>query len=477
MIRSALALLLGCLFIAPNFFGYASNEEVSDNNIVTDACNSANWTVMFYLCCENHVSYEAEKLVQNLTKIGSSDDLHLIVLKDQDQNGDSRLYYVEKDNLVNLNPIYEWPDEVDMGDPNTLYLFVNLVKENYQAEHYALYLLSDMGSGWQGICHDARNPNKGIPLMSIPVFADVFKQLTDNGTDKFDVLVLNPCVCGMAEVAYEILPYINYIVFSEEHMLEELDKGPEYTLQYKACIWNLKNNTSLTPEEFANSFVDSYKSTDFPMWILYGYMVILKKGHYLPIIEKISNVLSNVFNSLPNPDFHLAVIKTTLSSIDLDKMDELTKAIDNLSSTLLLYLDDPDVNGAIREARKEVREYGKFYAKNRATALQYINIPIEKLAFDSFVDLYDLVYLINQSTSRQAVKDACQDVMKKLEDAVVRNSALPDDSSHGLSIYFPEDKDLYNRYLWSNELPFPYENLRFSKDTKWDEFLKEYLGI
>ncbi|HID26182.1 MAG TPA: hypothetical protein EYP23_06975 [Thermoplasmata archaeon] len=75
------------------------------------------------------------------------------------------------------------------------------------------------------------------------------------------------------------------------------------------------------------------------------------------------------------------------------------------------------------------------------------------------------------------MKDACKEVMDKIKDAVVANQAMPDDESHGCSIYFPENENLYNKYLWSDELPYPYKEMRFSQDTSWDEFLKTYLDI
>ena len=195
------------------------------------------------------------------------------------------------------------------------------------------------------------------------------------------------------------------------------------------------------------------------------------------MVETISNLLTNLLNKLPNPDIHLVSLHTTLSAVNLSRTDDVAEAVDNLSSILMLNKYDEQVIHAVGYARKNVREYGKFYSKNRATAVYYMNLPIEKLAFNSFVDLYDLAQLINESVENQAVKDACKEVMDKIKDAVVVNQAMPDDESHGCSIYFPENKNLYNKYLWSDKLPYPYEEMRFSQDTSWDDFLKTYLGV
>ena len=34
---------------------------------LTTSSVDANWTVMFYLCCENYISYEAEKKIEDLS--------------------------------------------------------------------------------------------------------------------------------------------------------------------------------------------------------------------------------------------------------------------------------------------------------------------------------------------------------------------------------------------------------------------------
>lgn len=480
MIRELCVIALSCLLVIPNVsfsHAYEQPKQEIDDRVVYTSAVTANWTVMYYLCGENHVSYEVDEMVDNLTKIGSSDDFHLIVLKDGDLQNDSVLYYIEKGTAVNLNTLYGWPDELDMGDPNTIKLFVDLVIRNYSAKHYVLIILSDCGSGWQGICRDAGVRDNGIPLMSMPTFANVLKEVTSDGKRKIDVIGFIPCVMGMFEVAYEIAPYVDYMVASEEHMLERLDNGPEYVWKYLESTWNLKNHTNMSPEEFASSIVNIYQPCDFPLWVFYGYMVLVKKGEYGRLIEFLSDILTRALNSLPDSKWHIVALHTTLSAVNLSRIDELGRTIDNLSSLLILHKQNNDIRGSIADARSEVREYGKLYVKDRSTVIPYIDFPIEKLAFNSFIDLYDFIQLLNKSTGNQAIKNACKDVMLKLNNAVIANKVMPDDASHGLSIYFPENKKLYNRYLWSDEIPSPYEDLRFSQDMSWDEFLKEYLGV
>jgi len=54
------------------------------------------------------------------------------------------------------------------------------------------------------------------------------------------------------------------------------------------------------------------------------------------------------------------------------------------------------------------------------------------------------------------------------------NKVMENDMVHGLSIYFPENKDLYNRCFFSNNIPLSYKDIRLSEDTHWDYFLVKY---
>ena len=182
------------------------------------------------------ISYKADELIDNLTKIGSSNNFNLIVLKDGDKIGDSRLYYIKENGLINLSEQYNWPTELNMGNANTLKNFLSLIRDNYPANHYALIILSEHGSSCQGVCCDQDSWND-FSIISIPEFAEVLKDITYNGSEKIDIIGFMPCITGMIEVAYEIAPYTRYMIASEEHMLEELDKGREYNME--VCKDNL----------------------------------------------------------------------------------------------------------------------------------------------------------------------------------------------------------------------------------------------
>lgn len=89
-------------------------------------------------------------------------------------------------------------------------------------EHYALIIYASGGTGWQLLSlHDSTNGGYGLTISS---FADVLKNITTSVNHRIDVLFVS-CAMGMIEVAYEISPYADYIVATEdcisrEHLIE-----------------------------------------------------------------------------------------------------------------------------------------------------------------------------------------------------------------------------------------------------------------
>ncbi|MCK5583544.1 MAG: hypothetical protein KAI33_07135, partial [Elusimicrobiales bacterium] len=88
----------------------------------------------------------------------------------------------------------------------------------------------------------------------------------------------------------------------------------------------------------------------------------------------------------------------------------------------------------------------------------------EKYRFTDNKDMYDFVRLVVEATSNRLVKSAGRTLMNFLEKDLIAysNSGNMAVKSHGLAIYLP--KDIY--------LSYTYEELKWAKDSKWDEFIK-----
>lgn len=458
-----LCIIFSCILLS----SYIS-VDITNAAISSKYCNSysdpiADWTVMFYVCADfPYFDVDAEKIAENATKIGSIDGLNIVVLIDSNKIGDTKLFYVNSTGeKVILNEQYGWPDEVNTGDPNTLKLFCKQMMNAYPAKYYALVIVAFGGTGWQRRPLADEHPRDGGP--SMPIFCEMLRQITDNGARKIDVINMNSCVLAMVESAYELAPYVNYLISSQDHVPD----GAHCIKRFYQSTWDLRNNTKMTPDEYANRTPFRHKPINFSL------------DAFTTFIGR-ESIVTKLLNKLPFPELHIIKMSSTASAVNLSKTHNLTQAIDDLSSILILNIHNKEVRNAIRTARKNVREYGKarskFYFGGRA--FLYSKFPLEIFAYDCHIDLYNFAELLSENVNNLAIKDICYQVMEKLEDSITANTVVPGDESHGLNIYFPTHKIMYNRYQGVGKTPpVLYEELQFSKDTHWDEFLKEYLRV
>ena len=436
--------------------GY-SNTEILSNPVISTQTLFAKWTVMYYMCGDSK-SMEAytNPLLENLSKIGSTSSLNIVALRDNYGQGDSRLYYInDSGEKIVLNEEFGWPNEVDTGNPNTLILFCSQMIKAYPSQHYALVIFAPGGTGWQRYPLTDMHGHRGPTL---PAFGETLKKITNKVNRGIDVLFTS-CVLGLIENAYEICPYVDYMVTTEEHISD----SHIFLQRFYQATWDLKNDTSMTPEKFANRAPFRHKAHTFAYY------------------EKTESPLTKILNKLPFPGLHTVVMNSSVSVVNLSKINALIEAVDDLASVLILNRNDENIKNIIKKAREEVREYGKagqkFFAPFWPLIWLYSKFPLDIFAYDCFVDLYHLVELLNNNIQNNYIKYLCSMVMEKLNETIPAIKKVPDDPSYGLSIYFPSSKIMYNKYVLPGKIPCPYENLKFSKETSWDDFLRDYLNI
>jgi len=307
------------------------------------------------------------------------------------------------------------------GNPLTL--------ENYPAKHYALIIVS-VGPGWQGICPDYRNGYRNSPLIPIPSLANVLKNITQNGKTKLDIVNLVACLQGMIEIAYEISPYAKYLIAAEsDNVFLDIWPSPETI----GLLKMLKNT-----EEFMIETVNHFEP---------------KKYH------PSNTLISRFFDNLPFKKLNIITENTTLSAINLSRIDRISIKLDKLSTLLL---NDSD-REAINRARKNINEYGKWSPKYHIFYPIYDRLSLEIYAYDCNIDLYDFIRLLKNETADKEINRLCNDILADIKDAVVEKSALPGDRSNGISIYFPSDKFSYNHFILLGIYPIPTKIYLFQK--------------
>lgn len=119
--------------------------------------------------------------------------------------------------------------------------------------------------------------------LSLPDFARSLKNITNNGKRKMDVIFTSCCMSAI-ELAYEIHPYVSYLVTTQEHIA-----GYDFIERYYKPIWELKNNSHLDPGRFVRLAVNIYKTITFEYFTSYGYKI---------------SPLNKLLDKLPFPQLH-----------------------------------------------------------------------------------------------------------------------------------------------------------------------------
>lgn len=187
------------------------------------------WTLMLYLNAEDK-SFEQTllKYIDDLEKIVKAKNnpvwLNITVLYDGPGSGDTVRYRLQPDGMSYTNGVNRWPlSEQNLGDRDTLAAFVKWSMDTYPAEKYYL-AIDDHGHGVYGISWDKTNGNDSL---TPPEIYSALKEATLNGQRKIDIFDYEACLMGMAENAYDVKDWVDYVTFSEQ-ISWGLDTYPQY---------------------------------------------------------------------------------------------------------------------------------------------------------------------------------------------------------------------------------------------------------
>ena len=370
------------------------------------------WTVMLYLNAED-VNFETtlKGYIHNLeTFIGGKDTfLDILVLYDGPGDGDSARYHVQPNGVYQEGVNY-WPrGEVNMGDPDTLAGFAGWAMDLFPAENYYL-ALDDHGHGVYGISWDQTNGNDSL---TPPEVYSALKDITNIGQRKIDIFDYEACLMGMAENAYDVSQWVDYVLFFEQ------------------ISWGLNTYPS---------YFDGLAQTDTP----------------LAVGQEIVDTYYNLAVAEGYPH--------TISLIDTSQMAAVKQAATNLGNAL-------SQNGAGNAARKTAVNN----ARNNAQAFAASNDATNPVNAD-YIDLWDLADktsgLVGAGIANQ-VKTAVTNavVYEKHASANAGGYYWDHSGAHGLSIYYPafNGSSAFNDYI--NGRLFQMTDDGGGVNGRWDEFL------
>ena len=251
----------------------------------------------------------------------------------------------------------------NMGDDKAFSDFLTYTYQNYKSDEYELVFWNHGGAIFGSEFDDLSNDNLSLKEISEGLYNSPFKE------NKLETIIFRTCLNGTVEVASVLKDYSNYLVASEEVTLGS-------------------NRSSVL--NFINDIKKSDSSYNLSMKYINAYQ------------KQISDIKAS----------SLDTIYSTYSIIDLAKVDELVKSIND-------FVRDIDVS----------KNYNSI-AKVRSNLYQYAYTQSDEPSYD-MVDLYNMVYELKDLSKTKAQK-----VLDNINNTVLYNWAT-NDQSRGMSIYFP----------------------------------------
>lgn len=382
----------------------------------------AKWTLMFYSDADNDLEESAMNDLRQLLKLGSSPQVHLVMLCDRSEL-DSGVEGYSNERIFNRDPwdqalllsigkesletLEDWGEQ-NMADPETLERFVKVAQERFPAERYAL-IIGNHGSGWEGVCSDDSAQDEDDQL----TLEDLSGALAD--IPRLDVLGFDACLMATVETAVTLAPRARYMVASEE--LE-----PVLGWDYASIARLVIERPDIDGPALCKIILTSYQRS---------------------------------FQRDANAEVRAEGESLTLSALDLDRVSAVQAALQKLS---LLAASKLEVDGrpywlVLAAARSQSEEYGSDEGEDGSSAFDLLNLAEEIAA------------RAPDRETREAAAELSTAVQECTLDSV-RGPARP--QANGLSIFFPNDEELLADYL---EIP------GWQAATAWPSTLVEFVKI
>ncbi|MCC8104033.1 MAG: clostripain-related cysteine peptidase [Clostridiales bacterium] len=259
---------------------------------------------------------------------------------------------------------------VNMGSASTLAAFLSYCQESYPAQHYAL-ILWDHGNG-------AVNGFGNDELYGYdPLYLSEMKEALENSLfgeeRKLDWVGYDACLMASLEVANVWKDYVGYLVASEE-----VESGSSWDYSFLSVL-NDTDDPLVISERIIDSYADYYESESSVL--------------YDPV--------------------------TTLSCLDLERMDTVLGALDAVLERMTADVSDGEYS-KVAQVRAAAKQFGIAVTSGRENA------------YDA-VDLGDLAELLQELYPSAAKR--LSNAMERMVVDQTSNIA----STSGVTLYFPFD--------------------------------------
>ncbi|UCE80485.1 MAG: hypothetical protein JSV94_04815 [Methanobacteriota archaeon] len=412
--RGTLAVVVMFALIAPAVVCSADDSRTDDTIV--------DWTIMVYVDGDNDLESNVLEDFAEMAAVGSTGRVKVVALADtMTLTEGTHWYFIEKDEIhidveagVHICDCLEFtggcPEELNMGDGETLEYFTKTAVANAPADNYMLELWNH-GASWYGICEDwsSELPDGSYDSLTMDEISGAIDAAYGDGVlpeGALKIIDFDACLMAGVEVAYEIRNLAEYMVAAITTIARQ-------GFQWEWLLEDINALEDLTPRKIGETMVDSF-------------------------MEFYSQCTGKGIGGYPY---------ASLSLIDLSEVERLaTEGVDDMASVLLDYVEDSLQKSAIQTTEQHTPQ------------IQYLG------ELDPFVDLgLFALALVDRIPEMGPVAERIEDMV---ESAVVYYDFITSDSgacmnTMGISIYYT--------CAWGQL--YDYGELAFGKDTQWDEFL------
>ncbi|MEZ4519102.1 MAG: clostripain-related cysteine peptidase [Chloroflexota bacterium] len=266
-------------------------------------------------------------------------------------------------------------------------------------------------------------------MQDIDAALETIQQRT--GIDAFEIVGMDACLMGHAEVFTALAPHARYAVASQE-------TEPAVGWAYTAFLDQLVKNPDMSGADLSKAIVDTYIVEDQRV------TDSTARSEFVRGTTSANQLATQLERS------------TTISAIDLQAMPEV---IDRLNELALV------LQGADQRKVAQARNYAQSFTSVWGSDVQ-----------PSYIDLAHFTALLTQETGDSQIRLATENLFSALNQALVAEKSGPQKpGANGVSIYFPNSQ-LYGSPVSGPQSYIPVAR-RFADVSLWDDFLNfHYTG-
>ena len=410
------------------------------------------WTVMVYLSGDNDLSDECVWSLKEMFRTSPDDNIGLSVQIDprakRIQRFDVSALLKKRELLLGKTKGQRTRGRRDASDHKllaggrslskgkdrmasveALQDFIEMTKRYHPAEHYLLVLSGHAGGPFGNSFLVDEFPVHGLSMHGVRTAI-----MAGGGVD---VIGMDSCGMGMAEVGYQLRDCAKVLVGSEG--FEQNTGWPYFNVI-----------TGIQDEVRAHGNIDARTL---------GAEIVRRHTEYYS-------------------DFLMAGVSTDISACDLQRSDRLAAAVRKLAERLTsaLATNRPLWDDEKHKDPRVFVEDLKLSARADSDAIILAHWRAQSYRFERHLDLYDFCELLKNGCRDEGITKACTELMAEIKgvqlkdgtfDGYVIKSCRSGEAfqySNGVAIYFP----------WA-EVDAGYDDLSFATDTAWVRFLRTYV--